>query len=238
MKISFTSKKNLAALAMLLPLTLTACGSNKSDEAAADATSSSTATSSASEAADKGKDKDKDKDGEKPEGEQAADGQDPNNPDADPNNPGAARAGTPRAAGGAAPNVGNPLEGSQLPTVQLEPLETGHAGTAEDAAQIRANLDEIYNQTTVQGWTNALANNTCSRVIEENGGAQVFDLGGQDMSLAEVGLDMSQMGVEDVRDVKVDGDRASVTVVVRTQNGTDSATQIFQKEGGRWKMCN
>lgn len=239
MKISFTSKKTLAAVAMVIPLTLTACGSKESEESTEAMASSSTTTTTSSKSSEKDKpEEEKDKpEGEedKPEGEER---EEPENPEANPDEQ-AAPQGRAAAQGAGGPAAGeNPLEGGQLPTAQVEPLQTGQSGTAEDAAQIKANLSEIYNQTTVQGMTNALVNNTCARVLEENGGAQVFDLGGQDVSLAELGVDTSQNYVRDVRDVKIDGNRASATVEVQTQQGTDTATQIFQNEGGRWKMCN
>lgn len=235
MKISFLSKKTLAALALVIPLTLTACGSEESDEAAGAASSSSERGSSSASAA-------KDADKENSEGDDNAEGEDTDDPEADPNNPNAAQRGS-SAAGGSAGGSSdqammNPLEEGQIPTANIQPLETGRPGTAEEAAEIKANLNQIYDQTTVQGMTNALVDNTCARVLEENGGEQVFDLGGQDVALADLGMDTSQNYVEDVRDVKIDGDRASATVEVHTAEGNDSTTQVFQREGGRWKMCN
>ena len=39
-------------------------------------------------------------------------------------------------------------------------------------------------------------------------------------------------------DAKVDGNRASATATVTNQNGSEEQTLIFEREDGRWKLCN
>ena len=41
-----------------------------------------------------------------------------------------------------------------------------------------------------------------------------------------------------IDDVRVDGNRASASLTAKSDSGEQTETMIFEKEDGRWKLCN
>ncbi|WIM66938.1 hypothetical protein QP027_07295 [Corynebacterium breve] len=235
MKVSTKTKKTIAAAALVLPLALSACGSDESEtKTASDATEATASKAADSSKAKSSETKESTESTESATSEEKPEGEDKDKP-ADPNTPPGENLGPQ----GDPNTVENPFNNGQAPIADIQPLQSGVEGSPEVTAEIRAVIDDLYAQNTLKGMTDAMLNNTCARVIDENGGPQAFDTGSMpDMSFAELGIDTSQNYVENVSDVKVDGNRASATVSVHTKDGPSHATQIFEHENGSWKMCN
>lgn len=155
-----------------------------------------------------------------------------------PGDPAAAAAG-----GGAA--LSNPFADPNFQVPTLEPLQGGTAGSNADRAQMEQVLNATINPPSAAEWTRALLDNSCRKVadparaeMERSGysleqieqAARMQEQAGQGVTLPKSEVSLS--------DVRVDGNRASATATVSNQNGQQSQTQIFEKEDGRWKLCN
>ncbi|WP_018297044.1 hypothetical protein [Corynebacterium lubricantis] len=244
MKVSIKTKKTLAAVAMVAPLALVACGS-EGDVAAE--SSPAPSSSSAAETTTTSKEKpDQDDEAKKKAAEdssasaaqesEAAAAPAANEVPADTN---AAASNGPEGSDAAANAVENPFPEGQAEGAQVAPVEGGNPGTEADTAAIRATLEDVYAQDSMHGMIQSIERNTCESVIAANGGHEAFSVAGiPDVSYAEMGIDRSQNGVDAVNNVLVNGDRASADVTVRTQEGQDTTTQRFLHEGGQWKMCD
>lgn len=237
MKVSIMTRKSLIAAAIVAPLALAACGSTEDvAQEETTATPSSTTSASAAETTTSKKAEEKESTESKPS-EPSSAPRESDSADMDTN----AAAEDPNAGSDAAANnVEDPFAaGVGVPEGDVAPIEGGQPGTEADAAAIRGTLEDIYAQDSLHGMIQAVERNTCEDLIAANGGHEAFSVNGiPDASFSELGMDAGQNGIDSVSDVQVNGDTASATVTVRTQEGTDTATQRFRHEGGQWKMCN
>ncbi|MHA2789320.1 hypothetical protein ACXZ66_09270 [Corynebacterium sp. S7] len=236
MKVSIKTKKTLAAVAMVAPLALVACGSE--GDVAAESTAASS-PSSAAETTTATNDKQAEEEKKAQEASAAAESSKASAAQEAPADTNAAANAGPSGSDSAANAVDNPFENSNPPEAQVAPIEGGQAGSDADAAAIRGTLEDVYAQNSMHGMIQSIERNTCESVIQANGGHEAFSVAGiPDVSYAEMGIDASQNGVDSVSNVLVNGDRASADVTVRTQDGQDTTTQRFLHEGGQWKMCD
>lgn len=240
------AKKSLIAVALVAPLTLTACG-DKGEEVA-DAASSAVKTTTTTKA--KEGETSEDKDAEKKEGEEKdkkeGEGQDPK--------PEGEKA---PAEEGADQTLANPFENGVDPfqsMPKVEPIQ-GQAASQEDIDGINGLVRGMYDQQTMRSFVKYLPDHTCEAVRNDpNSGLSELDYNqipdvpmnqlkdmmaasGADTSQME-GFDWTQTGVESINDVVVDGDSASATVNVNTSKGLDSSTMRFKRENGNWTFCN
>ena len=230
---SGATKRSAASITAFgaLSLSLTACGSG--DEA--DAVASSTATVTSTQAAQSS--------GEDPVSPSASASGDSAKPGA-PAAPGQdAQGGDGQAAAGAP--LQNPFEDPNFTPPTQEPLQGGGAGTADDKKQMEETMHLALNPPSAEKWTRVLMENSCRKVTQpvqeemnRNGytleqieqAAHLQAEAGQGMALPKSTVSLS--------DVRVDGNRASATASVSNENGTQEQTQIFEREDGRWKLCN
>ena len=240
------AKKSLIAVALVAPLTLTACG-DKGEEVA-DAASSAVKTTTTTKA--KEGETSEDKDAEKKEGEEKdkkeGEGQDPK--------PEGEKA---PAEEGADQTLANPFENGVDPfqsMPKVDPIQ-GQAASQEDIDGINGLVRGMYDQQTMRSFVKYLPDHTCEAVRNDpNSGLSELDYNqipdvpmnqlkdmmaasGADTSQME-GFDWTQTGVESINDVVVDGDSASATVNVNTSKGLDSSTMRFKRENGNWTFCN
>lgn len=240
------AKKSLIAVALVAPLTLTACG-DKGEEVA-DAASSAVKTTTTTKA--KEGETSEDKDAEKKEGEEKdkkeGEGQDPK--------PEGEKA---PAEEGADQTLANPFENGVDPfqsMPKVEPIQ-GQEASQEDIDGINGLVRGMYDQQTMRSFVKYLPDHTCEAVRNDpNSGLSELDYNqipdvpmnqlkdmmaasGADTSQME-GFDWTQTGVESINDVVVDGDSASATVNVNTSKGLDSSTMRFKRENGNWTFCN
>ncbi|MEX3516211.1 hypothetical protein VVR26_01945 [Corynebacterium camporealensis] len=226
-------KKSIIAMAMVLPLSLAACG-NDDEEAENNQTTSSSAESSSSSATSSSKESSSSKSAEEDENDDEDNDQEPE-PQGDE---AAAGAGAGGAAGaGAMAQAQNPLgEGAQ----PQPPVEGGHAASPEDAAAIDGLVNGIYDSTNFRQFVTYIPDNTCQKVLQEQGG----ELNAADFNqipeipMAEVaGPEWNTVGVQSIDDLQVNGDQASAVVNVETGEGIDSSMMRFQRENGKWTFC-
>lgn len=226
-------KKSIIAMAMVLPLSLAACG-NDDEEAENNQTTSSSAESSSSSATSSSKESSSSKSAEEDENDDEGNDQEPE-PQGDE---AAAGAGAGGAAGaGAMAQAQNPLgEGAQ----PQPPVEGGHAASPEDAAAIDGLVNGIYDSTNFRQFVTYIPDNTCQKVLQEQGG----ELNAADFNqipeipMAEVaGPEWNTVGVQSIDDLQVNGDQASAVVNVETGEGIDSSMMRFQRENGKWTFC-
>ncbi|WP_293950672.1 hypothetical protein [uncultured Corynebacterium sp.] len=121
---------------------------------------------------------------------------------------------------------------------ELDPVQAGQTASPEDAAAIESLVRGALAPTTVRAMLEYVPKNTCNRVIEAAGGQQAMDFS----SIPDVPLNQipgaSAGTVDSITDIMVEGDTASAWVVASGNGQTDSATQRFLREEGRWKFCD
>ncbi|MCG7230227.1 hypothetical protein [Corynebacterium minutissimum] len=249
------AKKSLIAVALVAPLTLTACGDKGED--VADAASSAVKTTTTTKAKEgetseekdaEDKDKKEGEDQDKKEGEEKkeGEGQDPK-PEGE----------EAPAEEGADQTLANPFENGVDPfqsMPKVEPIQ-GQQASQEDIDGINGLVRGMYDQQTMRSFVKYLPDHTCEAVRNDpNSGLSELDYNqipdvpmnqlkdmvaasGADTSQME-GFDWGQTGVESINDVVVDGDSASATVNVNTSKGLDSSTMRFKRENGNWTFCN
>lgn len=225
-------KKTVLALAMIVPFALGACSSEEgTEDSAANSgaptssssvpatTSAETSTSAPSSAAPSSAEESTGNDRAGAEAEALASGE-------------------------------NPLE--NVPTVK--PVESGQAASQEDVNAITGLVQGLYETTTMREFFRYMPEHSCQAVLNANDGElakmdynQVPDVpmdslkstmqaAGEDTSALE-GFDWNSTGVDSINDVLVNGDDASATVNVNTNNGIDSTTMRFKREAGNWTFC-
>ena len=246
------AKKSLIAVALVAPLTLTACG-DKGEEVA-DAASSAVKTTTTTKAKEGENSEEKDaEDKDKKEGEgQEKDKKEGENQDPKPEGEEEAP-----AEEGADQTLANPFENGVDPfqsMPKVEPIQ-GQEASQEDIDGINGLVRGMYDQQTMRSFVKYLPDHTCEAVRNDpNSGLSELDYNqipdvpmnqlkdmmaasGADTSQME-GFDWTQTGVESINDVVVDGDSASATVNVNTSKGLDSSTMRFKRENGNWTFCN
>lgn len=235
------SKMSVAALALVVPLTLTACGSDEEDSTeAAPSTETATKEAPSSKAKDEDKDKDaeksseakdKDKDAEKSaQGkERSASHQDGSNAD-----------GGDQAA--AAESLVDPFEGGDPLQGQADiaPVEGGQAADDAVSGEINGLVRGLYDQQDMRSFMRYMPDHTCQRVLDAQPELRNADYS----QIPQVSMDEASNGqwkntfVQDIRDIQVKDNTASATVEVATPQGPDTTTMRFANEGGNWTFCN
>ena len=227
-----------AALALVLPLT--ACGSDDEGTSgglstAAEAPEASAANSSTEASAEKsGKSEEKtektSKTSEKEKKEENKDGKQKSN----------------QAQGGEEqpPTLVNPFENG-MPENTNEPLANGKEGSEDDRREMEDTARAVLNPGSFADWTPTILETSCKAVTEP----MLEELERQGMSLEQVqeasrlaeeqgqGIELPETEVS-LTDVRIDGDRASASLTAKSDQGEETSTMIFQKEDGRWKLCN
>ena len=250
------AKKSLIAVALVAPLTLTACG-DKGEEVA-DAASSAVKTTTTTKAKEGETSEDKDK----KEGEEKKEGEDKDKKEGEEKKEGEGQDPKPEgeeapAEEGADQTLANPFENGVDPfqsMPKVEPIQ-GQEASQEDIDGINGLVRGMYDQQTMRSFVKYLPDHTCEAVRNDpNSGLSELDYNqipdvpmnqlkdmmaasGADTSQME-GFDWTQTGVESINDVVVDGDSASATVNVNTSKGLDSSTMRFKRENGNWTFCN
>lgn len=235
------SKMSVVALALVVPLTLTACGSDEEDSTEA-APSTETATKEAPSS--KAKDEDKDKDAEKSseakdkdkDSEKSAQGKERSASNQDGNNAG----GGDQAA--AAESMVDPFEGGDPMQGQADiaPVEGGQAADGAVSGEINGLVRGLYDQQDMRSFMRYMPDHTCQRVLDAQPELRNADYN----QIPQVSMDEASNGqwkdtfVQDIRDIKVKDNTASATVEVATPQGPDTTTMRFANEGGNWTFCN
>lgn len=215
--------KAVAALALVVPLALVGCSSEKKDEAQASATSSVSETTSVSSAS---------------EAPSEAPSPEPETPTSDPVQVPAELSTQEEAP------VETPVEIPPLPTdITIQPaapVDGGRPADEAEAQQIGALVHSLEGATTLRAYFQNFLDNTCARVIDANGGRAAMDVN----QFPEVPLEAipnyanTRPTVNDISDIRVDGDTASASVTVTAGGQTQTSTMRFLNEGGAWKMCD
>ncbi|RSZ62106.1 hypothetical protein EAH68_10345 [Corynebacterium hylobatis] len=124
--------------------------------------------------------------------------------------------------------------------VESEPVQGGLAASESDRAEIEGLVHGIYEMDTFHQFLRYIPENTCHEVVAAQGGAASMDLAGiPDQPLAEWDYYVSaQPHIASVTDVQVEGDRASAVVTAVSAGQSETRTQRYQREDGRWKFCN
>lgn len=210
MFIRSSAKKLALTAALVVPLTLVACGGDAGDDAAASSSSTTRTTGSATMSPTTGSSTSTEATPEEsteatPEEEQPAPA-----PEPDP----APAPAPPAPVGGALP------------------------ASPEDAAAIDALIRGSVNQPTVRSMVAYVPSNACSRVIEANGGAAALDFSQYpDAPLSDY-PNLNPGTVDSVTEIMVEGDAASALVAASNQGQQTVETQRFLREGGQWKFCD
>lgn len=143
-----------------------------------------------------------------------------------------------------APTLANPFENG-MPENTNQPIEGGKEGSEEDARQMEETGRAVLNPESFSGWTRTILDNSCKAVAEP----MMEELERQGLTLEQVeeaGRVAEQQGQAleiprsevSISDVRVDGNRASANLTAKNDNGEETHVMIFEKEDGRWKLCN
>lgn len=228
-----------AALALVLPLT--ACGSDDEGTSgglstASEAPEASVANSSTEASAEKPEKSEKS--GEKTSKSSEKEKKKEENKD-DKNKSDQAQGGEEQP-----PTLANPFENG-MPENTNEPLANGKEGSEDDRREMEDTARAVLNPGSFADWTPTILENSCKAVTEP----MLEELERQGMSLEQVqeasrlaeeqgqGIDLPETEVS-LDDVRIDGDRASASLTAKSDQGEETSTMIFQKEDGRWKLCN
>lgn len=248
MRFSIKTSKAAAAgvTALALTFSLTACGSDEETtggglSTAAEAAGETESVDGAAKESEKKSDDDKKADQDKDSGK---DGDEKSGKD------GAAKSGGDKESAGsgddeAVPTIANPFEDGEYEQVTHEPIAGGEDASQADIDEMTKVVEAVSNPESLATWTRTILDNSCKAVTEP----AMEELERQGMTLdsveeaarmqedAGMGVDLPRSEIS-LADVRVDGDRASASVTARNDSGEDTQTQLFQREDGRWKLCN
>ena len=246
--VKLQTKKSLAvttaALALVLPLT--ACGSDDEGTSgglstAAEAPEASAANSSTEASAEKSEKSEKPEKSEKAEKTSKTSEKEKKKEDKsdDKQNSNQAQGGEEQP-----PTLVHPFENG-MPENTNEPLANGKKGSEDDRREMEDTARAVLNPGSFADWTPTILENSCKAVTEP----MLEELERQGMSLEQVqeasrlaeeqgqGIELPETEVS-LDDVRIDGDRASASLTARSEHGEETSTMIFQKDDGRWKLCN
>ncbi len=221
MSLRTPAKKTIAALALVLPLTLAACGSGDDEEATSTSSSVKTSATSTSQEPTSEAPTSEEKPEEPTTEEKPAESEDQAAPETLAN---------PFAEGA------NPLQAAPL-----SPVEGGQPGDQAVTEQLTQLVGGLYEQQDVRSFTRYVPDHACKALLD----SQQEDLRAIDYNQIPnapmtqfFGEAWNQTGLQSLSDVQVNGDSASANVVVNTPEGQDSSVMRFQKENGQWTFCN
>ena len=120
------------------------------------------------------------------------------------------------------------------------PVEGGQAAGEPDRAEIEQLVRGIYEVETFHQFLRYVPENTCNELLAAQGGPQAMDLAGiPDQPLHEWDVyAAAQPHIASVEDVRVEGNRASAVVTAVSAGQSETRTQRYLHEDGRWKYCN
>lgn len=223
MSIRTSAKKVAIAAVMVAPLLLAACGSDSDEDTTTSSTTTTTTSASTTtsevetteEVTEEVTEEEAVEEAEEPAGQTA-----------------------PEAATANEPVAQQAMPSEVITYQELAPVQGGQAASPEDAAAIESLIRGSLEPTTVRSMLQYVPQNTCNRVIEAAGGAAALDFSQiPDVPLNQIpGANTGT--VDSISDIVVDGDAASAWVVASGNGQTDSATQRFLREDGRWKFCD
>lgn len=220
MSIRISAKKVAIAAIMVAPLTLAACGSDDEDTTASSTTTqTSTMPSSSTKSAATTTTETTDETSEETSTVEVTTESTTEAPAETPPTPAAA-----------------PVE-PVITYQELAPVE-GQVANPEDAAAIESLIRGSLAPTTVRAMLQYVPQNTCNRVIDAAGGPAAMDFSTiPDLPLNQI-PGASAGTIDSISDITVQGDTASAWVVASANGQTDSGTQRFLREDGRWKFCD
>lgn len=243
MKTQTTTGMAACMAAAVLVLPLSACGSSDEGESGGLSTAAEAAPAdadvdaSASEKSEKKDDKEN-KDDDKKQGNKGDNEKDNKSSSKKPEQQGGGNGGE------EAPTLANPFENG-MPENTNQPIEGGEEGSDEDARQMEETGRAVLNPESFSGWTRTILDNSCKAVAEP----MMEELERQGLTLEQVeeagrvaeqqgqALEIPQSEVS-ISDVRVDGNRASANLTAKNDSGEETHVMIFEKEDGRWKLCN
>ena len=239
------------ALALALPLALTACG-NKEESADSAQSSAAPATSAApkSQNPDDAKKAEEEKkkaeeakkaEEEKKKAEEEAKKAEEEKKKAEEEAKKAAEEQKPADnAEGEMPTLANPLEDNPPTVVPLPPVENGQAANEQVKAELTELVGGIYKQRDMRSFTRYIPEHSCKQLLDQ----QETDLRNVDYDQLPqtpieqvMGPEWAQIGLQSLDNVQVNGDDASADVTVNSPQGPDTSTMRFHHEGGRWTFC-
>ncbi|QGU04965.1 hypothetical protein [Corynebacterium comes] len=222
-----TLKKTIAALALIAPLTfVTACGSG---DGADETTSSSpnTVTSTRSTEAETV---------ESTVEETTEESAEPETVEPEPETvaPEPEAVEQPEAA----PPAEDPLLGELYE--EPEPVQGGATASEADRAAIDGLVRGMYQVGTFHQFLRYIPENTCNELVAAQGGPAALDLAGvPDQPLNQWDYYVAaEPHIASVNDVRVEGDNASAVVTAVSAGQSETRTQRYLREDGRWKFCN
>lgn len=243
MTLTIAPKKAIAAVVLVAPLTLAACGSNEEENAASGLATETNVVTVAPDAGKASEEKKDDK--EKDKKDEAAKKDQKSADQANPDDPQAQGVPNEGAAG-----VVNPFEDGTLPTAEVKPVEGGQAASEADIKAMTDTMNKIYNPKDLVSWSRVIMDNSCKKVVDQTN----QKLASEGTSLDQTEREMQQaidaakaagrpippvpQTQAQLSDVRVNGDTASANVTVNSNGQTESGVQRFQREGNQWKVCN
>ena len=233
MTLPFASKKSVAvaAAAVVMSCTLTACGSDSETTAGGGLSTAATAQGAANEAGENTV-------AEEPSAEAGESKASESKPTTS-----AEKKDEGKQEDQAIPTLINPLEDG-LESPEFEPLAGGREGTEAERKEMEEVVTKISNPESFAKWTRVILDNSCADVREP--AMEQFESQGLTLEMVEQIMEQqeAQGGAFDiprseitVSDVRVDGDRASATVHSKSNAGENESVQLFAKEDGKWKVC-
>ncbi|ARU46437.1 hypothetical protein [Corynebacterium silvaticum] len=121
----------------------------------------------------------------------------------------------------------------------VPPIDGGAPATDADRQAIENLVRGINGARTIRDYIGYVPAHTCQRVINEQGGPAAFDLS----QFPDVPLDdfeeyrKAKPSIDNVDSVQVNGNIASASVTATANGDTNTATQRFERENGKWKFC-
>ncbi|WP_245802181.1 hypothetical protein [Corynebacterium pacaense] len=218
MSFRLSAKKLAIASALVTPLVLAACGSGDSDSEDTNANSTSSSTTAASSGASSSKQATESGSATPTEGETTVHEPSPEEAEA--------------ASSAVAAAAANP----EITFANLTPVEAGQPATPEQAAEIEGLVRGQLNETSLRSFMTYIPNNTCSRVLADQGVGQADFNEIPDIPLSAIGADSGT--IDSISEIQVEGDSASALVTASASGTTDTGVQRFLHEDGRWKFCN
>ncbi len=139
----------------------------------------------------------------------------------------------PDADGAADGNAGADAQGKETAPPGSAP---NAPAPGSDEEQITTLVTDMYQQETWSDFVNYMPAHSCQALVAQNGLQDPVEL--NDTPLEQMpNFDKSQTGIEDVKDIQVDGNRATATVVSKSQGEVSSTQVVFAKENNQWTFC-
>lgn len=224
-------KLSAAALALVTPFALVACGSDESEETAAPSTSAVTSTVEATSSKETSSVETTTSKAKETSEEAEPTTQTP----AETQEPESGQGTDPAAAAGAADAAaGNPLAAEEL-----QPVQGGQPADESTRGAISKLVNGWYEVGDMRSYMRYIPEHTCAQVLEQNPDVHNVDYSVfPQIPMNQVSDNWNAAGVQSIDDLAVNGDTASATVTVNTGEGVDTSVMRFKNESGNWLFCN